>query len=133
VRHRVKRHRIGRPKSHRVALLRNQARELIEHGSIVTTISKAKALKVFFDKLMYKAVQAASTEDKIKSMNLRRQINRYLGDRRLTNKFVDEIASKHTDRKGGYTRIVRIGYRRGDGAEVALVQIVGLEGAKEEE
>ena len=127
MRHRVKRHRINRPKDHRMALLRNQARELVEHGSIMTTISKAKALKVFFDKLMSKAVKAASTDDKIRSMNLRRQINRYLGDRRLTNKFVDEIASKHTDRKGGYVRIIRVGYRRGDGAEMALVQIVESE------
>ncbi len=127
MRHRVKRHRINRPKDHRIALLRNQARELIEHGSIMTTVSKAKALKVFFDKLMSKAVKAASTDDKIRSMNLRRQINRYIGDRRLTNKFVDEIASKHTDRKGGYVRIIRVGYRRGDGAEMALVQIVEAE------
>ncbi len=127
MRHRVKRHRINRPKDHRIALLRNQARELIEHGSIMTTVSKAKALKVFFDKLMSKAVKAASTDDKIRSMNLRRQINRHLGDRKLTNKFVDEIASKHTDRRGGYVRIIRIGYRRGDGAEMALVQIVEAE------
>ncbi len=127
MRHRVKRHRINRPRDHRTALLRNQARELVEHGSIMTTVSKAKALKIFFDKLMSKAVKAASTDDKIKSMNLRRQINRHLGDRRLTNKFVDEIASGHVDRKGGYTRIIRVGYRRGDGAEMALVQIVGSE------
>ncbi len=127
MRHRVKRHRINRPKDHRIALLRNQARELIEHGSIMTTVSKAKALKVFFDKLMSKAVKAASTDDKIRSMNLRRQINRHLGDRRLTNKFVDEIASKHVDRKGGYVRIIRVGYRRGDGAEMALVQLVEAE------
>ena len=127
MRHRVKRHRINRPKDHRLALLRNQARELVEHGSIVTTIAKAKALKVFFDKLMSKAVKAASTDDKIKSMNLRRQINRHLHDRRLTNKFVDEIASKYAGRGGGFTRIVRIGYRRGDGAEVALIQLVESE------
>ncbi len=130
MRHRMKRHRINRPKDHRVALLRNQARELIEHGSIVTTIAKAKALKVFFDKLMSKAVKAAETDDKIRSMNLRRQINRHLNDRRLTNKFVDEIASKYVGRKGGYTRIIRIGYRRGDGAEMALIQLV--ESEKEE-
>jgi large subunit ribosomal protein L17 len=130
MRHRVKRHRISRPKDHRMALLRNQARELVEHGSIVTTVSKAKALKVFFDKLMSKAVKAAETDDKIKSVNLRRQINRYLNDRRLTNKFVDEIASRFSGRKGGYTRIIRIGYRRGDGAEMALIQLA--ESEKEE-
>ncbi len=124
MRHRVKRHRINRPKDHRVALLRNQARELIERGSIVTTIAKAKALKVFFDKLMSKAVKAASTDDKLRSMNLRRQINRHLHDRKLTNKFVDEIATKYVGRNGGFTRIVRIGYRRGDGAELALIQLV---------
>jgi large subunit ribosomal protein L17 len=130
MRHRVKRHRINRPKDHRIALLRNQARELVEHGSIVTTVSKAKALKVFFDKLMSKAVKAAETDDKIKSMNTRRQINRHLNDRRLTNKFVDEIASRFVGRKGGYTRIIRIGYRRGDGAEMALIQLA--ESEKEE-
>ncbi len=130
MRHRVKRHRINRPKDHRIALLRNQAKELIEHGSIVTTVAKAKALRIFFEKLMSKAIKATTAEDRIRSMNLRRQINRHLNDRRLTNKFVDEIAPKYVNRKGGYVRIVRIGYRRGDGAEMALIQLVesGKEG-----
>ena len=132
MRHRVKRHRINRPKDHRTALLRNQAREIIEHGSIVTTVSKAKALKVFFDKLMSKAVEAATTDDRIRSVNLRRQINRHLNDRRLTNKLVEEIAKKYTDRRSGFVRIVRIGPRRGDGAEMALIQLVKLEGEESE-
>ncbi len=127
MRHRVKRHRINRPKDHRTALLRNQSKELIEHGSIITTVSKAKALKVFFEKLMSKAVKAASTDDRLKSVNLRRQINRHLNNRRLTNKLVDEIAVKYKDRRGGYVRILRMGPRRGDGAEMALVQMVETE------
>ncbi len=130
MRHRVKRHRINRPKDHRVSLLRNQSRELIEHGSIITTVSKAKALKVFFEKLMTKAVQAVTIDDHIRSMNLRRQINRHINDRRLTNKLVDEIAVKYKDRRGGYVRIMRMGPRRGDGAEMALIQLVETEQEK---
>lgn len=124
MRHRMKRHKLGRYGSHRRSLLRNLSREIVEHGSIVTTTAKAKALKTFMDKLVSKAIEAATTEDRARSVHLRRQINAVLGDRRLTNKLVDEIAKNYVGRRGGYVRVLRIGFRRGDAAEMSLVQLV---------
>lgn len=128
MRHRVKRHRLGRYGSHRKSLLRNLSREIVEHGAIVTTTAKAKALKIFIDKLMAKAVEAATTDDRAKNVHLRRQINEVLGDRRLTNKLVDEIAKRYVGRKSGFVRVLRLGYRRGDAAEMSLVQLVEASG-----
>lgn len=124
MRHRVKRHRLGRYGSHRKSLLRNLSREIVEHGAVVTTTAKAKAVKIFMDKLMAKAVEAVTTDDRAKSVHLRRQINAVLGDRRLTNKLVDEIAKRYVGRKSGFVRVLRLGYRRGDAAEMSLVQLV---------
>ncbi|KUK21664.1 MAG: 50S ribosomal protein L17, partial [Pseudothermotoga lettingae] len=83
-------------------------RELVEHKSIVTTVTKAKVVQRMFDKLMTKAVKAAKTSNKSESVALRRQINYYLLSRRLTNKLVDEIA-KSTKKTSGFTRIVKMG------------------------
>ncbi|KAF2957601.1 50S ribosomal protein L17 [Thermotoga sp. Ku-13t] len=124
MRHRMVKTKIGSYGSHSRALIRNQLRELVEHRSIVTTVAKAKVVRRFFDKLMAKAVKAAKSNDKAESVALRRQINWYLCDRKLTNKLVDEIAKDLVDRSSGFCRIVRIGQRRGDGAELVLLQIV---------
>lgn len=124
----MKRHRLGRYGSHRKSLLRNLSREIVEHGAVVTTTAKAKAVKIFMDKLMAKAVEAVTTDDRAKSVHLRRQINAVLGDRRLTNKLVDEIAKRYVGRKSGFVRVLRLGYRRGDAAEMSLVQLVEASG-----
>ncbi|AJC72981.1 50S ribosomal protein L17 [Pseudothermotoga hypogea DSM 11164 = NBRC 106472] len=124
MRHRMVRSKVGSYGSHSRALIKNQLRELVEHRSIVTTVAKAKVVKRFFDKLMVKAVKASKSNDRAESVALRRQINRYLCDRKLTNKLVDEIAKNIGDRNSGFSRIVRIGQRRGDGAEMVLLQIV---------
>lgn len=123
MRHRMVKNKIGSYGSHSRALIKNQLREIVEHRSIVTTVTKAKVVKRFFDKLMAKAVKAAKTNDKNEAIALRRQINWYLCDRRLTNKLVDEIAKNLIDKSSGFSRIVRIGQRRGDGAEMVLLQI----------
>ncbi|SHH49725.1 50S ribosomal protein L17 [Thermosipho atlanticus] len=124
MRHRVKRHRIGRYGSHRKATLRNLAKEIIEHGSIITTTPKAKAVQIFFEKLMTKAIKAKKADDKVKSVALRREIFKQIGDRRMVNKLVDEIAPKYLERPGGYTAIYKVGPRRGDGAEMSLIKLV---------
>jgi large subunit ribosomal protein L17 len=116
------RNHIGTYGSHTRSLLKNQMRELVEHKSIVTTVTKAKVVQKAFEKLMTKAVKAAKAE-KTESISLRRQINYYLSDRRLTNKLVDEIA-KSIDKTSGFTRLVRIGRRRGDASEMVLLQII---------
>ncbi len=123
MRHRMLRTKIGVYKSHSLSNIRNQMRELVEHSSIVTTITKAKVVKRYFDKLMIKAIRANQTSEKSEQVALRRQIYRFLQDKRLVNKLVDEIA-KQTTRTSGFTRIIRIGARRGDATEMALLQIV---------
>ncbi|MEJ5230279.1 50S ribosomal protein L17 [Pseudothermotoga sp. U03pept] len=122
MRHRMLKNKIGTYGSHTRSLLKNQMRELVEHKSIVTTITKAKVVQRAFEKIMTKAVKASKLEKK-DSVSLRRQIDYYLSDRRLTNKLVDEIA-KPLEKTSGFTRIVRIGKRRGDAAEMVLLQIV---------
>lgn len=122
MRHRMLKNKIGTYGSHTRSLLKNQMRELVEHKSIVTTVTKAKVVQRAFEKVMTKAVKASKLEKK-DSVALRRQINYYLSDRRLTNKLVDEIA-KPLEKTSGFTRIVRIGKRRGDAAEMVLLQIV---------
>lgn len=124
MRHRVAKNKLSRYGSHRRALLRNLAKELFDHGSIVTTVAKAKALRSFAEKLIAKAIKAATVQDRTKSVALRRVINRELNDRKLTNRLVEEIAKKYVGRNGGYVRILRLGFRRGDAAEMALVQLV---------
>lgn len=124
MRHRMKRHRLGRYGSHRKALLRNLSRELIEHGSIITTTPKAKAVQIYFEKVMTKAIKAKKADKKEREVALRREIFKALGDRRLVNKLVDEIAPKYLDRQGGYTAIYKVGPRRGDGAEMSLIKLV---------
>jgi len=124
VRHRVAKSKLSRYKSHRKALLRNLAKELFDHGSIITTVAKAKALRSFAEKLIAKAIKAATVQDRTKSVALRRVINRELNDRKLTNRLVEEIAKKYVGKNGGYVRVLRLGFRRGDAAEMALVQLV---------
>jgi len=126
MRHRMKRNKLNRYGSHRMSLMRNLAKEIIEHGTIMTTTVKAKVGKEYIEKLITKAVKAYKIKDENKeeSIALRRQLFAELGDRKLVNKLVDEIAPKYTGRNGGYTRVIKVGQRRGDGAEVSVLQIV---------
>ncbi len=123
MRHRMLRTKVGAYKSHSLSTIRNQMRELVEHKSIVTTVTKAKVVGRYFEKLITKAIRANQSTDKNEQVALRRQIYRSLQDKRLVNKLVDEIA-KEADKTSGFTRIIKIGARRGDAAEMALLQIV---------
>ncbi|MGC8820579.1 MAG: 50S ribosomal protein L17 [Fervidobacterium sp.] len=126
MRHRMKRNKLNRYGTHRRSLMRNLAREIIEHGTIMTTTVKAKVSKEYIEKLIKKAVKAykIKNDSKEESVALRRQLFAELGDRKLVNKLVDEIAPKYADRNGGYTRVIKVGTRRGDGAELSVLQIV---------
>lgn len=126
MRHRMNRNKLNRYGTHRVSLMRNLAKEIIEHGTIMTTTVKAKVGKEYIEKLLTKAVKAYKIKDENKpeGVALRRQIFAELGDRRLVNKLVDEIAPKYTERNGGYTRVIKVGARRGDGAELSVLQLV---------
>jgi len=123
MRHRMLRNKMGKYGSHRRQLLKNQLRELVEHKSIVTTVTKAKNVQRIAEKVLTKAIKASRTDNKAESVALRRQINWYLNDKKLTNKLVEEIAKEFT-KVSGFTRVIRIGTRRGDASEMALVEII---------
>ncbi len=116
MRHRKRVKKLGRDREHRLALLRNQAISLLKHGKIKTTLAKAKATRSFVEKLI--------TIGKEDNFNRRRLVRRYLVDRQMTNYLFDEIAPLFKDRPGGYTRIYRLGFRKGDGAEMAVLELI---------
>ncbi len=126
MRHQMKRNKLNRYGSHRTSLQRNFAKEVLEHKTILTTTVKAKAIKPYIEKLLTKAVKAYKIKDtnKDESVALRRQLFAELGDKRLVNKLVDEVAPKFVNKNGGYTRVLKVGPRRGDGAEMSVLQLV---------
>jgi large subunit ribosomal protein L17 len=109
-------------------MLRNQAEALIRHERIETTIPKAKELRPFVERLITIAKRGlAGGEANGKSLHARRLVLRDIQDRDVVGKLFDTIAPRFEARPGGYTRILRVGYRRGDSAEVAQIELVGSE------
>ena len=107
---------LGRKSGHRKALLANMACSLIQYKRIVTTVAKAKALKVYVEPLITK-----SKEDTTHS---RRTVFSYLKNKEAVTELFRTIAPKIADRPGGYTRILKTGFRQGDGADMALIELV---------
>jgi large subunit ribosomal protein L17 len=128
MRHRVSHRKLGRVTEHRIAMLRNQAEALIRHERIETTVPKAKELRPFVERLITIAKRGlAGGESNGRSLHARRLVLRDIQDRDVVGKLFDTIAPRFEGRPGGYTRILRIGYRRGDSAEVAQIELVGSE------
>ena len=128
MRHRVSHRKLGRVTEHRIAMLRNQAEALIRHERIETTIPKAKELRPFVERLITIAKRGlAGGDTNGRSLHARRLVLRDIQDRDVVGKLFDTIAPRFETRPGGYTRILRIGYRRGDSAEVAQIELVGSE------
>jgi large subunit ribosomal protein L17 len=128
MRHRVSHRKLGRVTEHRIAMLRNQAEALIRHERIETTIPKAKELRPFVERLITIAKRGlAGGDTNGRSLHARRLVLRDIQDRDVVSKLFDTIAPRFETRPGGYTRILRIGYRRGDSAEVAQIELVGSE------
>jgi len=128
MRHRVAHRKLGRVTEHRIAMLRNQATALIRHEHIETTVAKAKELRPFVERLITIAKRGvASGEANGKLLNARRLVGVDLQDRDVVGKLFDTIAPRFAERPGGYTRILRLGYRRGDSAEVAQLELIGSE------
>ncbi len=128
MRHRVSHRKLGRVTEHRIAMLRNQAEALIRHERIETTIPKAKELRPFVERLITIAKRGlAAGAPNGKSLHARRLVLRDIQDRDVVGKLFDTIAPRFETRPGGYTRILRIGYRRGDSAEIAQIELVGSE------
>jgi large subunit ribosomal protein L17 len=128
MRHNVGHKKLGRLTEHRIAMLRNQATALIRHEHIETTIPKAKELRPFVERLITIAKRGvASGEANGKALHARRLVASEIADKTVVSKLFNEVAPRFAERPGGYTRILRIGFRRGDAAEVAHVELVGSE------
>jgi large subunit ribosomal protein L17 len=128
MRHRVAYRKLGRVTEHRIAMLRSQASALIEHERIQTTVPKAKELRPFVERIITIAKRSLSApEGSTHGMNARRMVSRDIASREVVTKLFDSIAPRYTDRAGGYTRVLRLGFRRGDSAEVAEIELLGSE------
>jgi ribosomal protein L17 len=116
MRHGDKVNNLGRKKAHRDALLMNLSIELIAHKRIVTTIAKAKALRVYIEPLITKSKQNTTHQ--------RRTVFSYLQSKEAVKELFDVISLKIAGRPGGYTRIIKLGTRPGDNAELAMIELV---------
>jgi large subunit ribosomal protein L17 len=128
MRHRVSHRKLGRVTEHRISMLRNQAQALLRHERIETTMPRAKELRPFVERIITIAKRGiAGGETNGKSLHARRLVLRDIHDREVVSKLFDTLAPRFETRPGGYTRILRLGYRRGDSAEVAQIELVGSE------
>jgi large subunit ribosomal protein L17 len=128
MRHRVAHRKLGRVTDHRLAMLRNQATALIRYEHIETTVPKAKELRPFVERLITIAKRGVAAGDgNGKLLHARRIVGRDLVDGDVVGKLFETIAPRFAERPGGYTRILRLGFRRGDSAEVAQLELVGSE------
>lgn len=116
MRHRCKIPQLGLPADQRKALLRSLATQIIRHGQITTTKTRAKAVR--------KEVERMITLAKDGSLSARRRAMGYLYDKELVSQLFQEVNSRYSDRQGGYTRVVRTKNRRGDNAEMAIIELV---------
>jgi len=125
MRHRVRGRKLGRTTSHRTAMFRNQLTALFTHERIITTLAKAKELRPLAERM----VTLAGTG----SLPARRKVLTMVPDKEIVRRLFDEVAPRFTDRPGGYTRIMRLGRRHGDGAEMAIIEFVDYDLAEHEE
>lgn len=128
MRHRVAHRKLGRVTEHRIALLRNQASALIQFERVQTTVARGKELRPFVEKLISVAKRSLNApEGSLNGVNARRMVSRDIADREIVTKLFDTIAPRFAERQGGYTRLMRTGFRRGDSAETAMVELIGSE------
>lgn len=116
MRHRFKGRQLSRTKSHRRAMLSNMAASLITHEQVQTTEAKAKELRPFVEKLITLARRG--------DLHARRLVERRIKDKDVSGKLFTEIGPRFADRPGGYTRIMKLGHREGDGAEMARIELL---------
>lgn len=116
MRHRVVGRRLSRPTGHRMAVYHNLTADLLRHERIITTEAKAKEVRGIAEKVI--------TLGKNGGLHARRQALAVVGDKKVVEKLFDEVAKRYDNRNGGYTRVLKIGQRRGDGAPMALLELV---------
>ena len=119
MRHNKKFNHLGRTASHRSAMLANMAISLIMHKRITTTLAKAKALKMYVEPLI--------TRSKDDSTNSRRVVFSYLQNKYALKELFSTVAEKVGDRPGGYTRVIKLGTRKGDAAQIAFIELVDFD------
>lgn len=107
---------LGRTSDHRKAMLRAMVTFLLENGKIETTLTRAKEVRAMTEKMI--------TLGKRDDLHAKRQIFSFITKETVAKKVIDELGSKYADRDGGYTRIIKIGVRRGDAAEMAIIELV---------
>ena len=110
---------LGRTSDHRRAMLRAMVTYLLEKGKIETTVTRAKEVRAMTEKM----ITTAKTSD----LHSKRLVYAFVTKEDVAKKLFDEIAPKYAERNGGYTRVLKIGPRRGDGAEMAIIELVGAE------
>ena len=125
MRHRVNGRKLGRTSAHRKALFRNQLTALFTHERIVTTLAKARELRPQAERLVTIAREG--------SLAGRRRVLQVVPDKETVRRLFEDIAPRFADRPGGYTRILKLGRRRGDGAELAIIEFVDYELADREQ
>jgi len=122
--HRIAGRRLSRSTSHRLAMFRNQVTDLLRHEKIVTTEAKARELRSIAEKVI--------TLGKHGTLHARRRALRIVSDKDVLKKIFDELGPRYSSRPGGYTRIVKLGSRHGDGARMAQLELVEEEEEEEE-
>ncbi|MDC0227692.1 50S ribosomal protein L17 [Alphaproteobacteria bacterium] len=116
MKHRIKGKKLNRTSSHRKALLKNMAQAIIKHELIITTLPKAKTMKPIVDKLI--------TLGKNGTLHARRQAYSKLRDDSIVSKLFGTLATRYAERNGGYSRVLKAGYRYGDAAAMAILELV---------
>ena len=128
MRHRVAHRKLGRVTEHRISMLRNQATALLRHEHLTTTVPRAKELRPFVERIITIAKRGvAGGAENGKALHARRLVMHDLQDREVVSKLFDTLAPRFATRPGGYTRLLRLGFRKGDAAEVAQIELVGSE------
>ena len=116
MKHRIKGKKLNRSSSHRKALFKNMAQAIIKHEQIITTLPKAKTMKPIIDKLI--------SLGKKGSLHARRQAFSQLRDNDMVSKLFGDLATRYAERQGGYSRVLKAGYRYGDAAAMAVLELV---------
>ena len=116
MKHKIKGKKLNRTSSHRKALFKNMAQAIIKHEQIITTLPKAKTMKPIVEKLITLAKKG--------SLHAKRQAYSKLRDDKMVTKLFGSLATRYADRAGGYTRVLKAGYRYGDAAAMAVIELV---------
>mgnify|MGYP003574318196 CR=1 FL=1 len=125
MRHRMAGYTLSRQTGHRKALIRNLIKELYKHERITTTEAKARAIRGDAEKLITKAKRGV--DGRVDRVHAQRQLVAYLNDKTIVKKVFDEFAPRYADRNGGYTRMIKLGQRQGDAANMVILELVDSE------